>query len=378
MPSAVTDDMIPVMRPKLPAADRLLPYLRRIDSARIYSNFGPLTMEFQRRLSDCLGMSSKCVVSASCGTTALMAAILAAAGPATKDRPYALIPGFTFAATAIAAERCGYRAYLADVDADSWMLDPEGLFDHHLLDQIGVVIPAAPFGRPVRQSLWHDFRKRTRVDVVIDAAASFDCVCDSPTQFFQEIPVVLSFHATKSFGTGEGGCVVSSEVALVERAAQALNLGFHMTRDSAVPSLNGKMSEYHAAVGLAELDNWTSKLASLRQVIEYYRQELLRKCLLSRVLVWPDISGCYALFFSRGEAEADRVQNELRRAKVDFRFWYGTGLHRQTQFWDNPRDPLDVTENIAQRLIGLPMAPDLSRDAITRVVSALRTAVEDC
>jgi dTDP-4-amino-4,6-dideoxygalactose transaminase len=374
---AITDDIIPVMHPKLPAVDQLLPYLRRIDAARIYTNFGPLTMEFQSRLSDHLGIPSKCVVSASCGTTALMAAILAAAGSATNDRPYALIPGFTFAATAIAAERCGYRAYLADVDADSWMLDPERLSNHPALDQIGLVVPVAPFGRPVRQSPWHDFRRRTGVPVVIDAAASFDCVCDSPDQFLQEIPVVLSFHATKSLGTGEGGCVVSSEVALVDRVAQALNFGFSMTRDSAMPSLNGKLSEYHAAVGLAELDNWTTKRTMLQGVIQHYRRELSSRSLLSRFFVWPDISGCYALFFCREQTEAERVQSELRRLKVDFRFWYGTGLHHQTQFRDNPRDALDVTENISQRLIGVPLAPDLSREAITRVVAAMHGAVED-
>ena len=137
-----------------------------------------------------------------------MAAILATAGPATKDRPYALIPGFTFAATAVAAERCGYCAYLADVDADSWMLDPQRLCDHHLLDRIGVVVPVAPFGRPVHQSPWQAFRKRTGVPVVIDAAASFDCVCDSPAQFFQDIPVILRMcylersRLGRSSGTG--------------------------------------------------------------------------------------------------------------------------------------------------------------------------------
>jgi dTDP-4-amino-4,6-dideoxygalactose transaminase len=373
----LVDDTIPVMHPKLPTADRLLPYLRRIDNVRIYSNFGPLAMEFQSRLSDHFGLSSKCVVVASCGTAALMAAIFSAAGPATKDRPYALIPGFTFAATAVAAERCGYRAYFADIDADSWRLDPERLFDHHLLDRIGVVIPVAPFGRPVPQSPWHDFREHTRIPVVIDAAASFDCVCDSPAEFFHEIPVVLSFHATKSLSTGEGGCVVSSDVALVDRVAQALNFGINMTRDSAMPSLNGKLSEYHAAVGLAELDNWMGKRTSLREVIQIYRREMVGKFFLPRLVVWPEISGCYAQLFCRSAAEADRIQNELHWAKIDFRFWYRTGVHCQTQFLDNPRDALEVTENIARRLIGLPMAPDLPREAIKRVVAAVCAAVED-
>ena len=362
---------VPVMRPKLPNADRLLPYLRRIDSGRLYSNFGPLTVELQNRLALHFGMPPDCVVCASCGTAALMAAILATAGPATRDRPYALVPAFTFAATAAAVELCGYRAYLADVDSDSWMLDPERVSHHRLLDRMGVVVPVAPFGRPVAQAPWRTFRKRSGVPVVIDAAASFDCIGSSPAQYFQEVPVVLSFHATKSFGTGEGGCVVSSEAAVVNRAAQALNFGFDTTRDSASASFNGKMSEYHAAIGLAELDGWTAKQQSILEVVQRYRRELSDKTLLSRFFAWPDISGCYALFFCRDQTESDDVQNELLRGGIDFRFWYGSGLHQQTYFSNRERDSLAVTEDIGGRLIGLPMAPDLDEEAIARVAAGL-------
>jgi dTDP-4-amino-4,6-dideoxygalactose transaminase len=331
------------MRPQLPAADRLFPYLRRIDSARIYSNFGPLTIEFHKRISDHLGMPAESVVSASCGTTALMGAVLATAGPATKARPYALVPAFTFAATAIAVERCGYRAYLADVDANSWMLDPEHILTHPFLDRIGMVVPVAPFGRPVPQAPWHAFQKRTNIPVVIDAAASFDTISSSPVQFLQEIPIVLSFHATKSFGIGEGGCVVSTDLALVEQVAQALNFGFDMTRDSVSASLNGKMSEYHAAVGLAEFDGWTAKRAALQEVVQRYRRELSSNSLLSRFIAWPEISGCYALFRCASSAEADSIQREFRLFGIEFRFWYGMGLHCQTHFSTNSRDNVDVT-----------------------------------
>jgi dTDP-4-amino-4,6-dideoxygalactose transaminase len=304
-----------------------------------------------------------------------MAAILATAGTATTNRPYALIPAFTFAATAAAVERCGYCAYLADVNADTWMLDPEQLLRHRLLDRIGLVVPVAPFGRPVPQAPWHAFQTNTGVPVVIDAAACFDTISASPAQFLGHVPAVLSFHATKSFGTGEGGCVISTDESRVERVAQALNFGFYATRDSASASLNGKMSEYHAAVGLAELDGWAAKWTSLQEVIECYRLELPSKNILSRFFAWPDISGCYALFFCLGSTEADRVQSEFRRGHIDFRFWYGTGLHRQSYFSSRLRDSVEVTEDIGQRLIGMPIAPDLTRQAVKRVTVALEKAV---
>jgi dTDP-4-amino-4,6-dideoxygalactose transaminase len=369
--------MLQVMRPKLPNTDQLLPYLRRIDVGRIYSNFGPLTIEFQNRLSDHFGMPQGCVAAASSGTTALIAAIMATGGPASQQRPFALVPAFTFAATAIAAERCGYRVYLADVDACSWMLDPQQLFNHSFLDRIGIVIPVAPFGRPVVQAPWHEFRERTGVPVVIDAAASFDCLGESPAPCLGDVPVVLSFHATKSFGTGEGGCIISTDISLMEQAAQALNFGFWGARDSRSASINGKMSEYHAAVGQAELDGWAAKQAAWQAVVESYRHQLSNKNLLSRFFTWPNISGCYALFLCLNNTEANRVQRRFGEDDIDFRFWYGTGLHRQTHFSDRPRDLIEVTEDIGERLIGVPIAPDLSEEAMSRVAAALGRAANE-
>ena len=122
-PDRPTDQRVPVLRPLLPTADRLQPYLRRIDTSRVYTNHGPLVCELERRLAEHFTLPTGSVASASSGTIGLMGAILATAGRATPERPFALMPAFTFVATAVAAEQCGYRPYLADIDAETWMLD---------------------------------------------------------------------------------------------------------------------------------------------------------------------------------------------------------------------------------------------------------------
>src|SRR6185436_16157292 len=112
---------VPVLRPKLPQADKLITYLRRIDVARVYSNGGPLVTDFEAQMASRLGLRSDQFVTASSGTTGLVGTTLAAAGKATEDRPLALVPAFTFVATAAAMERCGYRPHLIDVDSNTWM-----------------------------------------------------------------------------------------------------------------------------------------------------------------------------------------------------------------------------------------------------------------
>ena len=365
---------IPILCPQLPSVDRLLPYLRRIDSTRTYSNHGPLVGELERRLAEHLRLPLGGVVSAASGTAALVGAILATAGRARPERPFAVVPAFTFVATASAVEQCGYRPYLADVDAESWMLDPDRLAVRPERDRIGIVVPVAPFGRPVPQLPWREFRERTGIPVAIDGAASFEALSDAPDRCLGDIPVALSFHATKSFATGEGGGVAATDTELARRVVQALNFGFYGSRDSRTPSINGKMSEYHAAVGLAELDGWPEKRASLQAVADCYRRLMAEAGLGERCIVAPDIASCYALFRCADRGESARVQNSLRQGGIDFRLWYGEGLHRESYLVDMVCDQTDATEVLAPCLLGLPVAPDFSRDAIARIVRSFTAA----
>jgi dTDP-4-amino-4,6-dideoxygalactose transaminase len=364
-----------VLRPRLPGAERLEPYLKRIDETRVYTNWGPLVMDFEARLCDHLQLPAGGVTSAGSGTDALVGAILGTAGRAGEERPLALLPAFTFIATAAAVEQCGYRPYLADVDAESWMLEPERLLDHPELDHVGLVVAVAPFGRPVRQDGWRAFRERTGIPVVIDGAASFDRVSETPDGYLGEIPVAISFHATKCFATAEGGCVASTDTELVLRAAQSLNFGFHLTRESAAPSINGKLSEYHSAIGLAELDGWDAKRAEILGVIESYRSLLGAAGLEGRLVASPQI-GCSYVLFDCGEAPADRIEASLDDAAIGHRRWYGRGLHREPYYTDADHTPLEVTDSLAQRLIGVPLAPDLVEPDVRRVVDALVAAAE--
>ncbi len=210
--------------------------------------------------------------------------------------------------------------------------------------------------------------------MVIDGAASFAALAASGAEFLGEIPVAVSFHATKSFATGEGGAIATGDAAFGRRVGQALNFGIDTIRDCRLASTNGKMSEYHAAVGLAELDEWPEKLAAFQAVAERYRREMAVLGLGDRLHVAPFIGPNYALYECRNTADAARACARLHRARIGYRLWYGEGVARQTYYADLPRDRLDVTEQLAPCLLGLPMAPDLADAAIIEVGTALRDA----
>src|SRR5262245_20475143 len=94
--SAINNQIVPVLRPQLPSAELVLKYMRRIDAARIYSNFGPLVLELERKMSNHLQLPVGTTTCASSGTSGLVRAILACAGRAKAERPWAVIPSYTF------------------------------------------------------------------------------------------------------------------------------------------------------------------------------------------------------------------------------------------------------------------------------------------
>jgi dTDP-4-amino-4,6-dideoxygalactose transaminase len=365
---AVGGRRIPVYRSKLPSAERLLPYLKLIDRNRWYTNRGELVRELERRLSQLFGSRGDVVVTASSGTSAIEGAILASAGRATPERPLALIPAYTFVATAIAAERCGYVPYFVDIDVEGWMAAPERLVDHRMLSRTGLVVPVAPYGRPPPQVPWRDFMRRTGIPIVIDGAAAFEAIIADPARFTGAVPIALSFQATKPFSTGEGGAVVWSDADGLARVVGCLNFGFRRWRDSESPGINGKMSEYHAAVGLASLDEWATKVAANRTVAGAYRRASAAHGIGDRITSAPDIASNYVLLMPADAAQAADVIRQLSAEDIEYRLWYGLGLHKQTSFSTAGADPLPITDDLAPRLVALPAFEDLTGETIERII----------
>lgn len=361
---------IAVCRPLLPSAEALIPYLRRVDAERRYTNHGPLSEELRQRLATHFKLAGNQLVLASNGTLAIIGALLAAAGRAKPGKSLCICPAYSFAATAVAAANCGYVPFFADIEAEHFAMRPQDVMALPELQQAGAIIAVGSYGQPPDIAAWDRFHHATGIPVIIDAAACFDALGGTAIDRLS-VPITVSFHATKTFSTGEGGAVLCADPDMSMRVERALNFGFFDSRESIGPSINGKLSEYHAAVGLADLDGWQDKRQGFIAAAQYYQAEAKAAGLGQRIIADVAHANPYALFMADDGKQAKHAETVLNAGVADTRQWYGAGIHRQPEFASCPHGSLAVTDEIASRLVGLPLSCDLSQSEIAAIVRAL-------
>jgi dTDP-4-amino-4,6-dideoxygalactose transaminase len=369
----MTRELLPVCRPLLPPADAVATYLRLADGARHYTNRGQLVRRLEQRLAQALGLPDHALRTASNGTSAIEIAVLAVAGPATPARPFALVPSYSFAATGLAVERLGYRPIFTDIDPETWGMDLAAAARHPLLDRIGVIVPVAPYGRRPDLAGAEALHRATGIPVVIDAAASFERLWEAPGHVSALVPMTVSFHATKTFSTGEGGAVIWDNAEGQDRVVRAANFGFNYSRKTETAGTNAKMSEYHAAVGLAMLDGFAERLDDYAATVRRWAQAAA--VLPGRMILPPDLASVYIQWQAPSAAALDAAQEALAVVNIDSRRWYEAGMHLQPHFATPDQPALPVTEDLGGRLLGLPMAHDMAAPDMARVVNTILGAL---
>lgn len=355
---------IPVAKPRLPRLEALAPYIERIDAGRWYSNFGPLIQEFEARIADRFGLPPDGVSTVSNATAGLELALKAVGAPAGS---LCLVPSWTFSASAHAILEAGLIPCFMDVNA-AGVITP-GLAREALRQApgpVGAIMPVAVWGQPIDPRPWAALFDETGIPVVMDAAPGFDGAQAAG------LLSVVSLHATKILGIGEGGFVMSTDADLVAAVRLRANFGFRGSREAQAPGTNGKLSEYAAAIGLAALNEWPTRRAAFQDVARQYRKNLAHRPELWLPPGWGE-AWCSTTCVVRlpDPSFLMPVLESLHGAGVETRAWWGRGMHAQRAFADCPRLPLPTTERLAETILGLPCYIDMTANEIDTVCAAL-------
>lgn len=334
-------------RPELPPMEAWRPFLAEAYEANWFTNYGALSRRLESKLAERWGFAGTACVAASSGTVALAAPLIVrgVTGPV-------LTPAFTFPATASAIRMAGAQPALMDVDLETWRVTPQILDDAFARTGAEAAIVVCPFGLKSDWSAHIKIAHAHSAILIIDNAAGLGVEREN-VERSPDVFEVYSLHATKPFGIGEGGAIFAHrDNADLLRSAMNFGLPWRAGKPNTAWGVNGKLSELHAAVGLAVEQSFDQRLAQRRRMAAGYMERLARHQGV-RFQTAPDES-CWQLFpiLMPSESAAERVVAGAMARGMEVRRYYRPALSTLPGL-DGERH--DVSEDMARRMICLPV-----------------------
>ena len=364
---------IPVNTPLLDGNERKY-LLECLDTGWISSE-GPFVAAFEKNFAAKVGR--KYGVAVANGSVALDAAVVSL-GLSAGDE--VLMPAFTIISCAAAVVRAGGIPVLVDSDPKTWNMDVTQL-ERRISPRTRCIMVVHIYGLPVEMGPVLALAKRHGLKVIEDAAEAHGLTCDGrPCGSFGDLST-FSFYPNKHVTTGEGGMIVTDDLALADRCRSLRNLCFQQQRRFVHEELgwNFRMTNLQAALGLAQLETLDRHIDKKRATGMLYMELLsnlrdvqlpLRKTAWAENIYW--VFG--VVLGPSHEFDAIEAMRRLAERKVGTRpfFW---PMHEQPVFlrmglFQGERYP--VAENIARRGFYVPSGLGLSEDDIRQAASRIR------
>ena len=354
---------------------------RRLDKVLAHCQFilGPEVAELEAELAKFCG--AKHCVAVSSGTDAIQIAFMAE-GIGPDDAVF--LPAFTYTATAEVPLVLGATPVFVDVDPRTFQIDPA-----HLEQRIAEVrrdgnlrpralIGVDLFGQPADWPALNAIAGREGLFTLDDLAQSFGCTLHGRPLGAAADATATSFFPSKPLGAyGDGGALLTESDQRAELYRSLRTHGEGTTRYEVLRTgMNGRLDSIQAAVLLAKMTVFTDELATRERVARYYDSRLGNAVTTpARVADSTSAWAIYAILLP-DTATRDHVQTSLRADGVPTAIYYPRPLHLQPAYRDHhDGSRLAVSEDLAQRILALPIHPDLSDDAMAHVCDRVLAAL---
>ncbi|HEY3656712.1 MAG TPA: dTDP-4-amino-4,6-dideoxy-D-glucose aminotransferase VioA [Steroidobacteraceae bacterium] len=371
MPDMSPSKPIYVTRPELPSLDEFIPYLREIWDSKILTNGGPFHQKFEEELSRYLGV--KHIALFTNATIGLVTAL-----QALRITGEVITTPYSFVATAHSLLWNGIKPVFVDIDPLTLNLDPAKI-EAAITPQTTAIMPVHCYGHPCDVDRIRAIADTYGLKVIYDAAHAFGVKCHCGSVLTHGDLSVLSFHATKVFTTFEGGAIICGDEKIRQRINYLKNFGFADEVTVVAPGINGKMSEFNAALGLLQLKGVDQAFAKRKAIDGRYRIGLADvaglRCLQSAgeilcnhayfpILVQPD----YPL-------SRDALYKKFRDHNVLVRRYFYPLISEFPMYRGLPsavQSNLPIASKLSQQVLCLPIYPSLTNDEVDRIIDMLR------
>lgn len=358
--------MIPVTKPFLPPRAEYEKLIAGIWERCYLTNHGPLVQELEKKLCERFGLDHLQYVAS--GTTALQIAIRV-----LGLRGEIITTPFSYVATTSSIVWQGCRPVFVDIDPGTLNIDPAGI-EAAITPHTSAIVATHCFGNPCDVEAIADIAARHNLRVIYDAAHAFGTRYHGRTLFAEGDISVTSFHATKLFHTVEGGAVITRGAERVLRVRRMRNFGHAGPERFSGVGINGKNSEFHAAMGLCNLTYVDEVLASRKRQAETYdvllahpgiqRQKIRRGTEYNYAyypVILPDEPACLA------------VKAALEGEDIWPRRYFYPDLSQLDYVTPEGMAPAEVpvAADIASRILCLPVYHELTPEVQEKVASVI-------
>lgn len=347
---------------------------------------GPKVGEFEKAVAAVAGTRSGVAVNS--GTAALHAACRAVGiGPGDE----VLVPPMTFVATANAVVHCGGRPVFVDVDPGTLLMDPDAAA-RAVTPRTKAILAVDYAGQPCEWDRLRDIAQRSRLRLLDDACHALGATYRGKPLGDCAEAVLYSFHPVKHITTAEGGLVATNDDAIASACRRFRNHGLdsdlleRARRDTWVYDavdfgLNYRLSDLQCALGISQMARLGPFLASRRRIAAEYDRRLRQHPLVEPLQTRKEVSHAYHLYVVRVRDgfSRDEVLRRLRargiKATVHYPAAHLMSAYRQ-RFGTKPGDCPNA-EDASDRILSLPMFPDLTPADQDAVLAALDAVARD-
>lgn len=367
-----TEKIIYVTQPDLPPLDEFVEYLKQIWDSKIITNNGPFHQLFETELAKYLGIEYISVFAN--GTLALITAL-----QALRITGEVITTPFSFVATTHALWWNNIRPVFADIEPDYFNLDPEKV-EAAITPQTTAIMPVHVYGNPCNLDKFEKVSNTYGLKLIYDAAHAFGVkVNDKSILHFGDLSV-LSFHATKTFNTIEGGAIVCHDEKMKQRIDFLKNFGFANETTVIAPGINAKMNEIQAAYGLLQLKRIDGYFLKRRSIALKYRELLYGIPGIKFLDDIQDVKHTYSYFPILIEKEKfgigrDELYEKLKSNNINGRRYFYPLISQFPTYRgliSAQPDNLPIATRIAEQVICLPIYPNLETSKIKEITNIIK------
>lgn len=357
--------MIQVTKPFLPPVEEYKSYIDKIWKRQWLTNMGPLSSELEMQLKDFLHLDHLLFVTN--GTVALQLAI-----KALDLKGEIITTPFSFVATTstIVWENCS--PVFVDIDEKSLNIDANKI-EAAITDKTSAILATHVYGNPCEIDKIEEIAQKHNLKVIYDGAHAFSVNYKGKSIFEYGDISTCSLHATKLYHSTEGGLVITKEANVLKKLALMRNFGISDFNQFGELGINGKNSEFHAAMGLTNLKYIDDIIEKRKELSLQY--DLGLKNLKGFMPTWNINSkpnyAYYPVVFETEQLLLN-VMEELGKNQIFTRRYFYPSLATALPYLQ-PTD-LPITDDISKRVLCLPLYYDLTVEEvnlITRLI--LRT-----